>query len=214
MAQDDPLTSIVPYFKASSLTLPCIQCQNGHRHSSVLDLELTANAGCGRCGIFLHSTQRLFGRELAGYRIFDSVSNVSNVEMFTLSGEQECSIPWVSVRNPTRDRFSSEYLAKLTSWLEDCTLHHTCAPPDAPLPTRVLDVGAKTSNLVRLYVSHQEPARYIAFSHCWGSNSSNHVRTTRETLKAHLSGFQLHDLPKSYREVISVAKNLGIRYVW
>lgn len=117
---------------------------------------------------------------------------------FVLSrAPQECSIPCVSIRHSTPDRFSDEYFPILSSWLENCKRHHTCAPPDVPLPTRVLHVGVKSSNRVRLHATHQEPSvsnppnnntctslrSYIAFSHYWGKNGFNRVRTTRETIQ-------------------------------
>ncbi|KAH7382366.1 heterokaryon incompatibility protein-domain-containing protein [Phaeosphaeria sp. MPI-PUGE-AT-0046c] len=140
--------------------------------------------------------------------------SVPGFEIFTLAGSQTCSVPWVDVRRPTPARVLHECLPTLSSWIEDCIHHHNCAPSDGPLPSRILDFGEIPSDQIRLRSTNRESARYIAFSHCWGTTGHMQVRTTRANFSDRLQGFKVDDLPKSYREVISIANALDVRYVW
>ncbi|KAK1832945.1 heterokaryon incompatibility protein-domain-containing protein [Podospora conica] len=95
--------------------------------------------------------------------------------------------------------------------------HEGCqwGSPDSPscLPTRVLDIGdALSGERPRLLVTNGEHAKYIAFSHCWGGHLP--LKTTKDTLASHCEAIPNKDIPPSYRDVIQVARWLGIRYIW
>ncbi|KAI1088055.1 HET-domain-containing protein [Rostrohypoxylon terebratum] len=105
--------------------------------------------------------------------------------------------------------------------------------PEAPapvgdiyLPTRLLDVGTKTSKTLRLVVTKQyrplveardyESLRYATISYYWGSieDAKKQVKTTRDTFKEHLRGIDEEKLPKTIADGIKVCREIGIRYIW
>jgi hypothetical protein len=52
---------------------------------------------------------------------------------------------------------------------------------------------------------------YIALSHCWGEND---CRMTRSNLTAMLESIEFESLPKTFQDAITVARKLGVPYVW
>jgi hypothetical protein len=97
-------------------------------------------------------------------------------------------------------------------WLEDCTKNHSkCRVKQAPLPTRVLYVGPDSTDL-HLYVSNQEVQRYAALSHCWGG--SDILTLTKSSLDAFRRSIVFELLPETYKDAITVTRELGIGYLW
>lgn len=81
-------------------------------------------------------------------------------------------------------------------------------------PTRLLDLGDQKFDSfgdVRL-ISQRSGLLYVALSHRWGS--SQHLTTTRSNLSQHMLGIRFAELPKTFRDSISVARYLGVRYLW
>jgi Heterokaryon incompatibility protein (HET) len=56
--------------------------------------------------------------------------------------------------------------------------------------------------------------RYVAYSHCWGDPANGPMTTTPDTLLQRKSGIPLDTLPRSFQDLILVARKLGIAYVW
>ncbi|KAH8680344.1 heterokaryon incompatibility protein-domain-containing protein [Ilyonectria robusta] len=84
------------------------------------------------------------------------------------------------------------------------------------LPDRVieiLDSPSSDSIMLRLRSTHGKQAGYyIALSHRWGGDLT--LKTTRDTLADRLKGFSLDDLPRTFQDVVLVAKAMDIQYVW
>lgn len=107
--------------------------------------------------------------------------------------------------------------------LRMCILKHDCAKHQtADLPTRLLDLEVTDPDKIKLALTknisrwkkYTERIRYAALSYCWGKNNNNTLKTTPSTLKQHLSAIQIADLPRTLRETIWAARDLGIRYLW
>ncbi|KAF2963057.1 hypothetical protein GQX73_g10511 [Xylaria multiplex] len=104
------------------------------------------------------------------------------------------------------------------TWMEDCRLRHLeCNAPepavDARLPTRVLDIDqVRLTGRLRLLHTDYIPGKYIALSHSWGGHQP--VKTVKSNLNARYAGFPLTELPRTFRDAISVAVEIGIRYIW
>jgi hypothetical protein len=85
------------------------------------------------------------------------------------------------------------------------------------LPTRVTDVGkadgTEAPRLVRTKFLTTTMAHYSALSHCW-SSSNMPLKTTLENLESHLTGFDELSLPKTFMDVITINRKLGIPYLW
>ena len=109
---------------------------------------------------------------------------------------------------PAEDRFDL-----LQHWIRECIDHHTlCHVPDGQLPHRVINVGESDIRDPFLEVASGESGKYIALSHCWGSNPL--IRTTKETLAQHMVRLHLESLPKTFQNAIIIARMLKVRYLW
>jgi len=77
----------------------------------------------------------------------------------------------------------------------------------------VIDVGGDSrGGTVRLVISNQMAARYVALSHCWGGSS--HCRTTKFSLEQHKNALKITDLPNTVQDAAFVVRKLGLRYLW
>ncbi|EKG09203.1 Heterokaryon incompatibility, partial [Macrophomina phaseolina MS6] len=108
---------------------------------------------------------------------------------------------------------------------------------DFELPTRVIDVSHEKSDLLRLHtfsavhtandnaednsgvITHDsDTTAYIALSHCWGNLPEKEKRQfclSRENINERLTrGFPLAILPDTFRDAVTVTRNLGKRYLW
>ncbi|KAK0702640.1 heterokaryon incompatibility protein-domain-containing protein [Lasiosphaeris hirsuta] len=102
-------------------------------------------------------------------------------------------------------------LARL--WLDDCARNHkSCRIGSSPLPKRVLHVGSDEAE-PRLHISCGEQGKYIALSHCWGDRSLL-MTTENATLEQREQAIPFVHLPKTFQDAITVARALGIEYLW
>jgi hypothetical protein len=100
--------------------------------------------------------------------------------------------------------------------MDTCTkTHESCKSIDKPLlPKRVLkiqDLGDDKFH-VRLIETNQEYAIYAALSHCWGTEQS--CTTTLSTLEARKHRISWSEIPKTFRDAITFAAKLDVRYIW
>lgn len=110
----------------------------------------------------------------------------------------------------------------LREWLKDCDQHHEdCRPLEdayhasVHMPTRLIDVGEKGETVVRLYETKvQDSFEYLALSHPWGPQSSTHFCTYPGNLARHLQGIRLRDLPPTFRDAVTITRNLNHRWLW
>ncbi|KAK0610962.1 heterokaryon incompatibility protein-domain-containing protein [Immersiella caudata] len=102
--------------------------------------------------------------------------------------------------------------------VEDCVGEHQCGAKGEGLPLlpdRVIWVRSDILGGIQLV----EPkgtvrAKYIALSYCWGPVSPTTYLTNAENLPSRKSGIGYNDLPLLLRDVVSIARALGIDYVW
>lgn len=110
----------------------------------------------------------------------------------------------------------------LRAWLYECDSFHSCiyrTETRAFLPTRLLFVGnTNDQSLVSLQLtSEMYGAPYIALSHRWGTILDEEKRlycTTQDNISYRLDGFNIFDLPKTFRDAIWVTRNLDVQYLW
>ncbi|KAK4108927.1 HET-domain-containing protein, partial [Canariomyces notabilis] len=106
--------------------------------------------------------------------------------------------------------------------LEECTTEHrACNMAKPPWhPSRLVDLGCSRSSNNDVYPrfsivkgSKVSPGqKYITLSHRWGL--SHTPRITVQNLGAYEQGMPMSALPMSFRDAITVAQRLGIRYIW
>jgi Heterokaryon incompatibility protein (HET) len=104
----------------------------------------------------------------------------------------------------------------IREWIQECHEMHERSCPvseSAPLPTRVIDVGAPDgSEAPRVYTTWGRPGTWVLLSHCWGRN----VRFVSDStnIHEHEKGLDLALMPPSFRDAIQVTRRLGYRYLW
>lgn len=83
------------------------------------------------------------------------------------------------------------------------------------MPTRVLALqGDGPRPWVQLVETKGQKGLYVALSHCWGSAGKQPLRTTAETYTLHQRGIAFEDLPKTFQDVATLAKGVGITNIW
>uniref|UniRef100_L2G647 Heterokaryon incompatibility protein n=1 Tax=Colletotrichum fructicola (strain Nara gc5) TaxID=1213859 RepID=L2G647_COLFN len=125
---------------------------------------------------------------------------------------------------------------QMKTWLHDCIENHPKCKARHPdrsfMPTRVLDIGvpgAGSPSHIRVVQTKEETIedkerRYMTLSHCWGK--SPFVQLTAENLANFASTGIPWENPlsgtsekyicsnKNFSEAITIARDLGIRYIW
>ncbi|KAH9230649.1 hypothetical protein K456DRAFT_1918098 [Colletotrichum gloeosporioides 23] len=125
---------------------------------------------------------------------------------------------------------------QMKTWLHDCIENHPKCKARHPdrsfMPTRVLDIGvpgAGSPSHIRVVQTKEETIedkerRYMTLSHCWGK--SPFVQLTAENLANFTSTGIPWENPfsetsekdicsnKNFSEAITIARDLGIRYIW
>lgn len=105
-------------------------------------------------------------------------------------------------------------------WLENCDRSHNCkmSSTDSTFdcewyPKRLIDIASAA--LPRLLETHSErpDSCYATLSHCWGSNV-DFITLSTKNLAKFCAGIAVDILPKSFRDAMTVCKQLGIRYLW
>jgi hypothetical protein len=103
----------------------------------------------------------------------------------------------------------------IKKWLHSCLGSHTTCKASAtldnpkPLPKRVLNVS---DNKVMLVETGLKEDLYVALSHCWGIEQL--LTTTRDTIANRMAGIDLQDMPKTFRDAVTMTRALGLRYIW
>lgn len=100
--------------------------------------------------------------------------------------------------------------------MTNCVKQHKCAK-DATLPLlpdRVIWIEANNTSGIRLLEPKNIYAKYIALSYCWGAVSANTYLLKPQNLNAIKVGIELSDLPPLFQDIISIARSIGIEYIW
>lgn len=117
-------------------------------------------------------------------------------------------------------------LKRARAWIDRCvTCHKPCQslvttqtePTDEIFsrPLRLLDVGIKDTNFIRL-VNTPELGRnchYLALSHCWG-DSSRVLKTISLNADDHYKSVPWDALSKTFQQAVIITRSLGFRYLW
>ena len=106
---------------------------------------------------------------------------------------------------------------QIIRWLQDCEGSHECSRyrrAVTKLPTRVLDLGEdpKPQDPIKLFETEGIKGTYMTLSHCWGP--AHFIMTTEATIERRIAGIPLADLPQTFKDAVSLTRNLKIRYLW
>ncbi|KAF1731244.1 hypothetical protein CRV24_009323 [Beauveria bassiana] len=115
---------------------------------------------------------------------------------------------------------SNATLTLARRWITDCAAHHqqckTSSRENRFYPTRLLDCGSPGASDIRCHLIEPSIAAtdepYITLSHCWGVTDS--LKLTTENYGQLLNGISMSLLPKLYQDVVHIAHQLNVRYLW
>ncbi|KAF8852863.1 HET-domain-containing protein [Acephala macrosclerotiorum] len=83
------------------------------------------------------------------------------------------------------------------------------------LPMRVVDVGSiDGTKPARIFESNGAKARYIALSHCWGSQERPPLTTTRGNLREYCHHIEWSTMPRTFQDAITTVRQIGLQYIW
>lgn len=132
----------------------------------------------------------------------------------------EKDLPGIQLSLPTLAEPGSEFNVNIIcAWVRSCDQNHTClSRNDVFLPTRVVDVGNKQSDSVRLTCfarEHTTSGKYLALSHRWGSPALHKMfRTLKTNLDTFQEGIEVATLPKTFQQAVQITRDLGLQFLW
>jgi hypothetical protein len=109
---------------------------------------------------------------------------------------------------------------QIKAWINECNeRHEKCIKVSKTtwVPTRLLDVRFGDGSSIRLVDTKEEGAEgpYVTLSHCWGPNHKFSTTTYETETLYRTQGIKIPDLKSTnFEQAISVARHLGIRYIW
>ncbi|KAL3955672.1 hypothetical protein ACCO45_011235 [Purpureocillium lilacinum] len=173
----------------------------------------------GRHGAFIQiccgkPTQVVGGEQEEDSNPADSVS--ARLEAYELPGQQ--STYRLLGRRSTAVWDPELRTRLIQGWLYACRKNHPkckAANDTAAMPTRVIDVGSPDGpSALRLVPTQGIREPYIALSYCWGVTADDILTLTPKTYASMMQGITESDLAQAHRDTISLARALGIRYIW
>ncbi|CAO2648629.1 Nn.00g078960.m01.CDS01 [Neocucurbitaria sp. VM-36] len=117
---------------------------------------------------------------------------------------------------------SEECVSLVQRWIEECEQNHErCAherqlrsegTSSSKLPSRVLDIGDRKNDPIRLIETKGSSARYVCLSHCWGKCQT--LTLTKANAASLQNNVPINSLQSVYRDAIQFCRRLGVRYIW
>lgn len=101
--------------------------------------------------------------------------------------------------------------------LDHCIAHHPACGSVATkpfLPDRIIWLKAPTSDGLQLVEPKGIRGDYVTLSYCWGPMSPDIYLTNVSTLASRKQEMKYYDLPPLFQDVVSIARRLGIDYLW
>ncbi|KAH6702239.1 HET domain-containing protein [Verticillium dahliae] len=137
----------------------------------------------------------------------------SVVEVFR-EKDSKCLLNMLGSATPLREDLRDPRLYdEIRQLRNECEKKHpACSQVTGELPRRLLHIGSAARPDVRVTASFPEDARYIALSHCWGPDAP--FTTTWVTLTQREEGIEWNDLPRTFQDAITVARQLDVEYMW
>ncbi|KAL2194453.1 heterokaryon incompatibility protein-domain-containing protein [Corynascus similis CBS 632.67] len=110
-------------------------------------------------------------------------------------------------------------------WLQECRQSHNSCQHEvdkyhvAGIPTRLIDISNPACPRLSLSIERASSTggivKYATLSHCWGKNGEANIATlTTSALNTFRELIPNAALPKTYRDAIHAAWELGFRYLW
>jgi hypothetical protein len=108
---------------------------------------------------------------------------------------------------------SSRIYATMRGWLNECNKHAVCTGcKESWLPTRVIDVGSRSSP-PKLSETSGRSGKYITLSHRWNELTA-WSSTTLANFEDRKRGIEISGLSLTFQDAIEVTRELQIQYLW
>ena len=119
---------------------------------------------------------------------------------------------------PSTDPTLSGGGLQIREWMKVCAETHTnCRSHQKTtwVPTRLVDLEFGSRNMVRVVDTAREGIMepYLTLSHSWGPPTFLQLKRSNEKVLMG-QGVQTSDLTINFQQAISVARFIGIRYIW
>ncbi|KAK3346567.1 heterokaryon incompatibility protein-domain-containing protein, partial [Lasiosphaeria hispida] len=134
--------------------------------------------------------------------------------LYVLDGQ----LPWPDFPTtdvvPDFDPASDMSMSFLQRHISDCDANHPgCRVAASSVPTRLIQlVGGNTFRIVESANHLVDPVPYVALSYCWGADQALKLKEDNKTQLQ--QGLPITTLPIVFHDTITVAKKLGIQYLW
>jgi Heterokaryon incompatibility protein (HET) len=98
-------------------------------------------------------------------------------------------------------------------WISRCiSSHENCqSPVEGPLPSRIVEI-LDNEDACLVFGANESDSFYVTLSYCWGGPQE--FALTAKTMAEKQKGFKISSLPATLKNAISVARELGIKYIW
>jgi hypothetical protein len=114
-----------------------------------------------------------------------------------------------------KDSSSALTFDRAAKWLSYCVSNHEECKIANPkyMPRRLLNVGWDTIHDPFLF-EPTEAVPYVCLSYCWGTDSSDVLKTTKQNLKAHYEAVRLSELPRTISDAVMLCRALKLNNLW
>ncbi|KAH7066385.1 heterokaryon incompatibility protein-domain-containing protein [Paraphoma chrysanthemicola] len=221
----------------------CLFERKGTHHRTTRSLRRSAKSSCRICAVVWQHRTRI-SQDFVGFLMFwrpstsyhlrglslgiiseECRTKSENTTQFKLVVREDCEHEGAVVSQFPRDRDAA--IAQTRFWFQYCVKNHEAcrslhitkgAGSKVFRPTRLLHIPDDfASEYARLLLHEQsdddETIAYTTLSHCWGG--LNNFKLTSETFQHMMvTGILFRNLPRTYRDAVSITKYLGINYVW
>ncbi|KAK8103006.1 HET-domain-containing protein [Apiospora sp. TS-2023a] len=206
------------------------------RTFDTLELEAAATAGCKFCGFLLSRLRseslldiyrKVEGRLQVLHCTYkthwiiwdiDFLNQTALSEPFHLSFPSNAHNPYDSQIKIECDIMDTDFsevesLDMVKKWLHECSEGHGDCHSKVrhTAPTRLVWIGSKDIKLV-LTNKGEQTQPYAALSYCWGLEPFTML--TSETFDTFTNAMRDSEFPKTFRDAIHVARELGLSYIW
>ncbi|KAI1207499.1 HET-domain-containing protein [Annulohypoxylon truncatum] len=188
-----------------------------------LQKDITMNSGEE-----FESRRPWFDMLVVYFEIDGSKDNIFSLHYNLHTQNYDPSAIWLNIRRRPipLGSFSTTRFERLKELIHLSLHEHLPPTDDIYLPTRLIDVGTRMSEYIRLVITEQhqplvqakdyDSKRYVALSYCWGSgkDAERQLKTTKDILDNHVQGIKAERLPGTVADAVKVCRGIGVRYIW
>ncbi|OWY51200.1 HET-like protein [Alternaria alternata] len=203
--------------------------ENSYLYTNEASLYELAQCGCYYCRVLCEARPEYASLDEVYLELLDTALNATYFqehhgskrsllrEFFVLDSQDDPIIP--TARHIPGNTGSRQSFKTINDWLDTCIKTHqglclASRSENATLPDRAIEVSLNMPRRIRLVDTKNREGRYACLSHCWGDKQP--LRTTLKpyTLSIHQENIREEDLPKTFRDAITVSLSIGIQYIW